>query len=533
MSRHLAVILSLVVLALTGCKPVAETDTPAEAVVSDGSGKITGAEGDALTGAMVTTHLDGRSVTVFTGARGRFSLPRHIVSQARRITIRYPGLQPLEVEARDIAKTHRLHPAKNRLADIPSSRWLNLLPDAPMRREFILNCASCHEIGGPRVLLGGAPRTADHWLAGMTMMRAIDVYSVIPPDFDDQGYARWLAEHLTPAAIDTLVPPPALDGELAQSLVITEYELPLENALPHDLVVGPQGRIWVTAFLNDMMWALDPETGAYESYQVDHDPNVNAQPRALEFASDGDLWIVNGETHKVLKLDTTTGDYRSFDVDMYAHSLDLDPAGNVWVNDYFAAEERIARIDASTGEVDIKKMPASGRPREEGLPLPYGLQVDRQGRLYSTQLAANTLIVYDTVNDRAEILEMPAPNSGPRRPGVGPDGSVWIPEFNTGHVTRFDPTTGEFRRVDLGIATLGAYDVEVDQRRGTVWITGSLDASLIRLDPESGEIVRIPLPTAPAYTRHIAIDPESGDVWTAYSSLPPANPRVARVQFRR
>ena len=176
-------------------------------------------------------------------------------------------------------------------------------------------------------------------------------------------------------------------------------------------------------------------------------------------------------------------------------------------------------------------MPPANRPAAEGIPLPYGLQVDKRNRLYSTQLAANTLVVYDTASGDAELYEMPVENSGPRRPGLAPDGSLWIPEFNTGHITRFDADSGSFERVSLGLPTMGAYDIEVDQNSGIVWTTGSLDSSLFRYDPETKRVDRIPFPTEPAYTRHLAIDPDNGDVWSAYSSLPAAMPRVVRVQI--
>ena len=35
---------------------------------------------------------------------------------------------------------------------------------------------------------------------------------------------------------------------------------------------------------------------------------------------------------------------------MYAHSLDLDSQGNIWVNYYFGKPERIGVVDANTGE---------------------------------------------------------------------------------------------------------------------------------------------------------------------------------------
>ena len=132
---------------------------------------------------------------------------------------------------------------------------------------------------------------------------------------------------------------------------ITEYELPESDSLPHDLVIGPGGRIWITAFFYDELWALDPASGSIERFSADDRPDVNAQPRALEFDAEGTLWVVNGGTEAVLRFDPGTGTYEEIPVGMYAHSLDIDPAGDIWVNDYFAAEERIARVAASDGPV--------------------------------------------------------------------------------------------------------------------------------------------------------------------------------------
>ncbi|MCY4344443.1 MAG: carboxypeptidase regulatory-like domain-containing protein [Gammaproteobacteria bacterium] len=492
------------------------------------TGRVERADGEPMKGARVTAIAEGRRVTVFSNADGAFALPE---LTAQQLEVRADGMQPQRLDSHADGASIVMEPAIDRAALLPSSHWLSLLPDGPMRREFTLNCGSCHGIAHPTVTSAGEFRDEALWLAAMAMMRAVDVYSVIPPDFDDAQYAAWLAEHLTPTAAAAIALPQPPADDLLDRLLITEYDLPQGDSLPHDLVLGPDGRVWITAFFYDQVWGLDPASGDYRKIDIDDDPQINAQARALEFAEDGRLWVVNGETRSVIRLNVETGEYETFDVRMYAHSLDLDTSGNVWVNDYFAAEERIAKVDARTGDVTIIGVPRSGRPASEGIPLPYGLQVDGNDRLYSTQLAANTLVVHDTRTGEAKLLAMPAENSGPRRPGLAPDGSLWIPEFNTGHITRFSPETEDFDRIYLGMPTIGAYDIEVDQRSGIVWTTGSLDSSLFRYDPSTGRIDRIPLPTEPAYTRHLAIDPQTGDVWSAYSPLPPATPRVVRVQL--
>lgn len=514
-------------LLLTACAP--DTDAPAtEPAGATLDGQVVDREGNPVKGAWVTAVKVDRRVTVFSNADGRFRLRD---PGAERLEVRATGMATATLAALTADGRVVLTAADDPTAEVPSSYWLSLLPAGHERQEFILNCGTCHEIPKSRITLNGRFRDSAGWAAGIAMMRALDAYSVIPPDFDDAWYADWLAEHLGEAAAGQVPMPVPPADDMLERLVMTEYELPKPGSLPHDLVIGPDGLIWITAFFYDQMWALDPEAGTYRMIDIDDDPDVVAQARALKFGADGRLWVVNGGTSAVIRLDTVTGDYEEFDVEMYAHSLDLDTKGNVWVNDYFAEKERIATVNAATGEVTIIGVPEAGRPASEGVPLPYGLQVDKQDRLYSTQLAANTLVVYDTNTGDAELFEMPAANSGPRRPGIAPDGSLWIPEFNTGYITRFDPDTSQFERVDLGLPTMGAYDIEVDQNSGVVWVTGSLDSSLFRYDPATGRIDRIPFPTEPGYTRHLAIDTENGDVWSAYSSLPAVTPRVVRVQI--
>jgi len=521
-------------LALSGCsrEPAADgnrTDSASGPAPTSSMLTVSAADGTPLAGAMVSVALDAnRRLTRFTDAEGRLDLATLPASEGP-LTVRYPGLAPGTAAPGDAAVTLAPDPAF--LRSLPSSQWLTLLPEGERKREFTVNCGTCHELSYGRVMIDGRPRTEAEWLAAIAMMRAMDAYEVIPPDFDDAAYARWLADNFTAERIATLAPAPPADAAALAAVEITEYELPESDSLPHDLVIGPGGRIWITAFFYDELWALDPASGDIDRFSADDRPDVNAQPRALEFDAEGTLWVVNGGTEAVLRFDPGTGTYEEIPVGMYAHSLDIDPAGDIWVNDYFAAEERIARVAAGDSTVTTLPVPPARRPASEGLPLPYGLQVDSVGRLYSTQLAAGTLVRYDSRSGEGTLFEMPAPNSGPRRPGLDRQDGLWIPEFNTGYLAWFEPEAERFERIRLGPSSLGLYDVEVNQANDDVWATGSLASTLIRYRPGDGSILTVPLPTEPAYTRHLAVDEASGDVWTAYSSLPAAIPRVARLRF--
>ena len=414
----------------------------------------------------------------------------------------------------------------------PSSQWLQLLPESEKTREFIVNCTACHEIGWQRLTNSdGSARSEDSWAQVIAAMRAIDEYELIPPDFDDAENAAWLAEHFSAEHMSAFVPSEWTLSDAARATRITENLLPVDDSLPHDLVVGPDGRIWITAFFNDLIWAFDPETGQYETYQVKAEGASEwGQTRALEFDADGLLWIILGGTQQLVRLDPATGDLQAVDIGMYAHSLDIDSQGRIWFNDYFSKPERIGFYDPGSGEVASVIVPSADLTEAQGLPLPYGLQVNGHDQLFSTQLTGGTLVQYDISSRKGELVEMPTPNAGPRRPALRADGALWIPEWNTGYLALFNPADGGFQRYKIGPSTLGAYDAETDPRSGVVWITGALDTSMVRFNPKTETAESFPMPTEPAYTRHLAIDPATGDLWSAYSSLPAAKPKLVRVQ---
>ena len=489
--------------------------------------------GSPLEGVFVTARNTASQIatTVYTAHDGRFVLPALPLAHYD-LRAHYPGFEStaraVDLTAATAEVELKLSPATERMHTASSAAWLAALPDGDMKREFIVNCATCHEIAAGRILKDGKARDAQRWRDAITQMKALDVYAVIPPDFNTEKYATWLAANLSPPRIAKLVPPPLAR---VQNAVITEYPVPKSNELPHDLVVGPDHRIWITAFWNSQIWALDPATGAVENYAVNNAPKTIAQVRALEFDRHGALWMVNGGTSSVVRLDPQTRKFDTYPLPMYPHDLVIDSSGDIWVNDYFANKERIARVAAKTGKVTVFPLPSANLPASAGVPLPYGLQVDAADRLWSTQLAANTLARFDIKTGHSKLYSMPDSNVGPRRTAIGLDGRVWIPEFNTGRLTSFDPKTETFATFDTGIGAAGIYDVVVDPRTGDVWLGAALASELIHFDRKTHQFTHYPLPTEPAFMRHLAIDPATGDVWSAYSSLPTAVPKVVRLHI--
>ena len=222
-------------------------------------------------------------------------------------------------------------------------------------------------------------------------MRSIDAYGLTPPDFDDVAYASWLAEHFNADAIASLKPDAAPSGATLRSR-ITEYPVPKTPSLPHDLVLGPKGKVWITAFYHNVVWALDPVSGSTTDFLVNEKDEVLGQVRALSFDKNGMLWVLLGGTESLVRLNPNDGSIKTFAVGMYPHSIEIDSSGKLWFNDYISAGERIGSIDPISGELDTFQVPTAGLTKTQGLPLLYGLQIDQDDVLWGTMLAAKQIV---------------------------------------------------------------------------------------------------------------------------------------------
>ena len=83
---------------------------------------------------------------------------------------------------------------------------------------------------------------------------------------------------------------PRLKGR-STKVVITEYDLPRERAMPHDVILDEQGNAWYTDFGHQFLGKLDPKTGKVTEYTV---PMLKADypPGMLDIhIKDGNIWV--------------------------------------------------------------------------------------------------------------------------------------------------------------------------------------------------------------------------------------------------
>ena len=228
-----------------------------------GAGAITGSvkdsSGKTLNGVFVSAKRDGATftTTVYSDDAGKFRFPELVVGtyavtahaggfkahQRSNIAVKDGALAPmdfaLEVETRpeELIKQAR------------ASEWLASLPGTMEQKMSVgKNCGSCHH---NLYNLMGFRFTKEDWVKIISVMETIDAIGEV----EEPGphyYLPWrhgskeqIAEYLaqvrgpnSPLPKIQFFPRPT--GKATQA-VITEYRVPRENAIPHDVQVDAQG----------------------------------------------------------------------------------------------------------------------------------------------------------------------------------------------------------------------------------------------------------------------------------------------------
>lgn len=311
----------------------------------------------------------------------------------------------------------------------------------------------------------------------------------------------------TPTEAATAIPESPAGRALpdASLLTIQEYPVPA-GSRPHDVAPAPDGGIWYTAQrLGELGW-LDPATG--ETRHIPLGPG--SAPHGVIVGPDGAPWITDGGLNAIVRVDPETDRVDVFPLPADRPNTNLNTAafdanGILW----FTGQNGIyGRLDPASGEMAVFSSP-QGRG-------PYGIAATPDGVIYYASLAGSHIAVIDSATDEALVLEPPTPQQGARRVWSDSQGRIWVSEWNTGQLSRYDPATGSWQTWPLPGDAPRAYAVYVDED-DAVWVSDFAANALVRFDPASEQFDQFILPSSPASVRQILGRP--GEVWGAESGV--------------
>ena len=233
-----------------------------------------------------------------------------------------------------------------------------------------------------------------------------------------------------------------------------------------------------------------------------------AHPHDVAPAPDGAPWITDGGLNAIVRVDPRTREVRRFPLPASAGYANLNTAafggrGVLW----FTGQSGVyGSLDPRTGALKVYKA-----PRGRG---PYGIATAPDGAVYYASLAGSHIARIDARTGAAAMILPPTPDQGARRVWADSKGRIWVSEWSSGNVSRFDPAGKTWRTWRLPGRRPRAYAVYVDEK-DMVWLSDFGGNAVVRFDPEAERFEVFKSPRSGARVRQLLGRP--GEVWAPES----------------
>lgn len=286
--------------------------------------------------------------------------------------------------------------------------------------------------------------------------------------------------------------------------MLEEYDVP-DGSHPHDVAPAPDGSVWYTAQESGELGRLDPATGQTRHIALGR----GSRPHGVIVGPDGAPWITDGGLNAIVRVDPASEAVQVFPLPGESGYANLNTAafdgdGVLW----FTGQSGIyGRLDPATGEVQAYPAPHGAGS--------YGIAATPDGDIYYASLAGSHIARINRDTGEATVLEPPTSGQGTRRVWSDSQGRLWVSEWNTGQVARYDPASDTWQEWRLPGETPRAYAVYVDEQDG-VWLSDFGANALVRFNPGDETFDTFPLPTPNAAVRQLLGRP--GEVWGAESA---------------
>jgi streptogramin lyase len=509
-------------------------------------------------------------LTRFSSADGKVEFPD--AQGAFRLRLRKSGFRDLLVGPQDlrdglkltmIAETDAAALAEQK----PSNAWTSTLsmaiPDVNQRKQFMMQCGFCHQQGSATLRRG---LSAAEWEAAIARMvrygsrLSSELQKKLPAVLE----AHWEKIRARPELVPDATQPEAY---LAGASIA---ELPIGDGFSqmHDLLAHSNGKVYVGDNLQDRIYEVDPNTGAYTVYRIPPAPGdtlggllagrLRDFPKhetyqgihsLVESRKDGHIFITASYQRRLVEFDPETKSFKLHEMStgFYPHTVRIDAKDRVWFT--LALSNQVAMYDRTRGQFTYYDLPFRsiterltvkltpffftligwGVPVTNwvkvddvstGVPLPYGIDITPDGKAWIARLHTDEIASIDP--DTGTVTMIPTPLHSPRRLRADADGNLWIAMYSESAILRYDPARRAFTTFDMPVVPKGSdtpYSLNVDRKNRRVWVTGTNSDSVQYLDIASGQWRFYPLPRRATFTRDIEFGAD-GRVFLSSASFP-------------
>jgi virginiamycin B lyase len=492
------------------------------------TGQVTSQEEGAMEGVLVSAKRAGSTmtITVVTDAQGRYSFPQSrlepgpysIRIRAVGYDLETPGNAEVKAQA-SAALDLKLRKTKNLLRQLSNGEWLMSMPGTDEQKQSFIGCTTCHTLERIARSQHDAAEWVQVWLRmsnysqGSTPTRPQlrpsagrgagggDMEAAPANLLKSAAYAATinLASSSTfPYELKTL---PRPRGK-ATKVIITEYDLPRPEALPHDAMADSQGMVWYSDFGSQYLGKLDPKTGKIVEYPVPLvDPKAPKGALDLGLDPEGKIWQGTMYQGVIARFDPKTEKFETWKSPKFGQGdaartamvtpTRLNVDGKVWVG----ADEEY-QVDLKTGQwvaIDYKRDIPKDSPLFNRNFGSYGVAVDSKNNFYGMNLGGEFVTRVDAKTMKATPFVTPTRNSGPRRGHMDDQDRLWFAEFRGNNIGMFDTRTEKFTEYKVPTPWTNPYDAILDHS-GYAWSGGMSNDHIVRVNTKTGEVTEYLLP---------------------------------------
>ncbi len=289
-------------------------------------------------------------------------------------------------------------------------------------------------------------------------------------------------------------------------VTVQEYPLPRGHRV-HDVWAdpAPDGPVWFSAQGSGHLGILDPKTGKVELVPL----GSGSSPHGVIAGADGSPWLTDGGQNAIVRVDRRSREVKVWKLPAdtgYANlnTAIFDAKGIHW----FTGQAGIyGRLDPRSGDIRVFKAP-KGRG-------PYGIHVTPDGVVYYASLAGSHIARIDGASGAATVIEPPTARQGARRVWSDSKGDLWVAEWNSGNLSRYQPKSGQWSTWKAPGQGPQVYAVYVDEA-DKVWISEWASQAMLRFDPGTERFESFKSSSPYANVRQI--HGRKGEVWTPESA---------------
>jgi len=502
----------------TGSNVMGAASSPGVAL----TGQVSSQEEARIEGVLVSAKREGSTVTttVVSNSQGRYSFPSARLEPGRyALSIRAVGYElasslAAEVNGQKPASLDlKLRKAQDISTQLSNGEWLLSMPGTQEQKQGLLGCVSCHTVER----IARSRYTAEEFVVVLKRMRdyaqgSMPTRPQVRPGGRETSPAQLkqmakLAEYLSTINLSkvsrweyALKTFPRPKGKATQ-VIITEYDLPRPEAMPHDAVVDAEGMVWYSDFGSQFIGKFDPKTTKAVEYAVPiTKPGAPSGGLDLQFDPEGNIWLGMMNQGGIARFDRKTQKFQTWNAPKFMENNEarlamVDPVhvnrdGKVWIggdNEY--------QLDVQTGEwytIDYAQGLSAGSPAANRLSS-YGVVTDSKNNFYGLNLNGEYIIRVDAKTRNVIAYPTLTANSGPRRGHIDGQDRIWFAEFRANKIGMFDTSAERMHEFDVQIPWTNPYDAVVD-KAGYAWTGGMTNDYIVRVNSKTNEAVGYLMP---------------------------------------